>query len=42
MAAALPYCDHVLPADNVRALVDVVGAIVRAGPVRRRQLQRVT
>lgn len=32
MAAALPYCDHVLPADNVRALVDVVRAIVRAGP----------
>jgi hypothetical protein len=31
MAAALPYCDHVLPADNVRALADVVGAIVRAG-----------
>ncbi len=32
MAAALPYCDHVLPADNVRALADVVRAIVRAGP----------
>ena len=31
MAAALPYCDHVLPAHNVRALGDVVKAIVRAG-----------
>jgi len=31
MAAALPYCDDVLPAHNVRALGDVVEAIVRAG-----------
>jgi hypothetical protein len=31
MAAALPYCDYVLPAHNVRALGDVVKAIVRAG-----------
>ena len=31
MAAALPYCDDVLPAHNVRALADVVSAIVRAG-----------
>ena len=31
MAAALPYCDYVLPAHNVRALGDVVSAIVRAG-----------
>jgi hypothetical protein len=31
MAAALPYCDYVLPAHNVRALGDVVQAIVRAG-----------
>jgi len=31
MAAALPYCDQVLPADNIHALVDVVGAIVGAG-----------
>ena len=31
MSAALPYCDHVLPAHNVRSLGDVVGAIVRAG-----------
>ena len=31
MAAALPYCDYVLPAHNVRALADVVDAIVRAG-----------
>jgi uncharacterized protein with von Willebrand factor type A (vWA) domain len=30
-AAALPYCDYVLPAHNIRALGDVVGAIVRAG-----------
>jgi len=30
-AAALPYCDHVLPAHNVGALVDVVSAIVGAG-----------
>jgi uncharacterized protein with von Willebrand factor type A (vWA) domain len=30
-AAALPYCDYVLPAHNVRALGDVVSAIVRAG-----------
>jgi uncharacterized protein with von Willebrand factor type A (vWA) domain len=31
MSAALPYCDHVLPAHNIRALADVVEAIVRAG-----------
>jgi uncharacterized protein len=31
MAAALPYCDHVLPAHNLRALSDVVSAIARAG-----------
>jgi hypothetical protein len=31
MAAALPYCDYVLPAHNVRALADVVNAIVRVG-----------
>jgi uncharacterized protein len=31
MAAALPYCDDVLSAHNVRALGDVVEAIVRAG-----------
>jgi hypothetical protein len=30
-AAALPYCDYVLPAHNIRALGDVVSAIVRAG-----------
>jgi uncharacterized protein with von Willebrand factor type A (vWA) domain len=31
MAAALPYCDHVLPANNLKALGDVVNAIVQAG-----------
>ena len=31
MAAALPYCDDVLSAHNIRALGDVVEAIVRAG-----------
>jgi uncharacterized protein with von Willebrand factor type A (vWA) domain len=29
-SAALPYCDDVLPAHNIRALGDVVSAIVRA------------
>jgi uncharacterized protein with von Willebrand factor type A (vWA) domain len=29
-SAALPYCDYVLPAHNIRALGDVVSAIVRA------------
>jgi len=28
MAAALPYCDAVLPADRVAALVDVIRALV--------------
>jgi uncharacterized protein with von Willebrand factor type A (vWA) domain len=31
MSAAWPYCDHVLPAHNIRALADVLEAIVRAG-----------
>jgi hypothetical protein len=31
MAAALPYCDHLLPAHSVRALADVVDAIVGGG-----------
>lgn len=31
MAAALPHCDDLLPAHNVRSLADVVSAIVRAG-----------
>ena len=31
MAAALPYCDELLPADTIRALADVVAAIGRAG-----------
>jgi uncharacterized protein len=30
MAAALPYCDQMFPAHNIRALADVVDAIVRA------------
>jgi uncharacterized protein with von Willebrand factor type A (vWA) domain len=30
-SAALPYCDFVLPAHDIRALGDVVSAIVRAG-----------
>jgi uncharacterized protein with von Willebrand factor type A (vWA) domain len=31
MSAAWPYCDHVLPAHNIRALGDVVNAIVSTG-----------
>lgn len=31
MAAALPYCDELLPADTIRSLADVVAAIVRSG-----------
>jgi len=30
MAAALPYCDELLPAHNLRALADVIAAIGRA------------
>lgn len=30
MAAALPYCDELLPAQNIRALADVIAAIVRS------------
>jgi len=34
MSAALPYCDLLLPAHNVKALADVIDAVVRtAGPV---------
>ena len=42
MSAALPYCDHVLPAHNIRALADVVERHRARRPVGRRQLQRVT
>ena len=31
LAAALPYCDYMFPAHNVRELGDVVSAIVRSG-----------
>ena len=31
MAAALPFCDELLPADTIGALLDVVSAIVRSG-----------
>ena len=50
MSAAWPYCDHVLPAHNIRALGEVVDAIVstsrtdqpRTDQLRTDQLQRVT
>jgi hypothetical protein len=31
MSAALPYCDHLLPADSIQGLSEVVAAIVGAG-----------
>jgi len=30
MAAALPYCDELLPAHNIRAMADVIAAIGRS------------
>jgi len=37
MAAALPYCDELFPADNLRSLEEVIASISRSGCLRRRQ-----